>query len=146
VSEPILPDGIPILDSADPKFPQNLAFALWSAGGSTDYRNDRERPYNGQPHTDQGERGKTEVRGLTMRDLKDCYVMGFLQATGRGEVVESGKWRYQMVYDPPPAGFEPDELAVAQNMLCNVEKMMGIYPNVPELRRAPRGGEAGPHA
>lgn len=132
------------MDAADPKFSKNLDFALWSVGGSSDYRNDRARPYNGQPHTDQGERGKTEVSGLTMRDLKDCYVMGFLQATGRGHLVESGKWRYQMVYDPPPAGYEPDELAVAQNMLCHVEKMMGIYPNVPGLKPPPSPHEVRP--
>ncbi len=139
MSEPILPlpEDAPILDASDPNFKKQLDFALWSVGGSSDYRNDRERPYNGQSHTDQGERGKTEVRGLTMRDVKDCYVMGYLMATGRGHLVESGKWRYQMVYEPPDPGWEPDELAVAQNMLCCIEKMMGIFPNVPRLR--PRG-------
>ena len=132
-----LPDGIPILDASDPKFAQNLKFALWSVGGSTDYRNDRGRPYNGQPQTDQGERGKTEVRGLTMRDVFDCFVMGYLEATKRSEVVESGKWRYQMVFDPvyedDGRPFDPDPIAIGQNMCCNIEKMMGIYPNVPEL-------------
>ena len=39
--------------------------------GDSAFRMDRDRPYNGQPHTDCGERGKTLVEGLTMRDISD---------------------------------------------------------------------------
>jgi len=35
---------------------------------------DRNRKYTGQPHTDYGERGKTQVEGLTMRDVCDCFL------------------------------------------------------------------------
>ena len=34
-------------------------------------RLDRDRPYDGQIHTDEGERGRQEVSGVTMRDLVD---------------------------------------------------------------------------
>lgn len=34
---------------------------------------DRDRPYLGQPHTFTGERGKQEVFGVTMRDIRDIF-------------------------------------------------------------------------
>lgn len=86
----------------------------------------RDRPYNGQPHTDEGARGATEVRGLTMRDIKDCFVVGAFESSG-------------LPPDDYPADIygldwnDLDPMAVAKNMLCNVEKRMGIYPNVPPL-------------
>src|SRR5690606_11834551 len=43
----------------------------------------RERPYNGQPHTDEGWRGQQPIEGLTMRDIKDCFVIGAYRATGK---------------------------------------------------------------
>ena len=142
----LLGPDIPMLDASDPKFRQNLDFALWSVGGSSDYRNDRARPYNGQPHTDHGERGKTEVRGLTMRDVQDCFIKAWLMATSRGNIVESGKWRYQMVFDPvfeeDGRPFDPDPLAIGQCLTCEIEKMMGIFPNVQALKL--KGGRSEP--
>lgn len=41
----------------------------------------RNREYVGQPHTDSGERGKTEVKGITMRDIVDCFVLGCFDAS-----------------------------------------------------------------
>lgn len=38
---------IQILDASHDDFKEQLEFAVWSTGGSSDYRNDRERPYNG---------------------------------------------------------------------------------------------------
>jgi hypothetical protein len=86
----------------------------------------RDRPYNGQPHTDEGVRGATEVRGLTMRDVKDCFVIGAFESSG----LPADE------YPPNIYGLDwnhLDPMAVVQNMLCNVEKRMGIYPNVPPL-------------
>lgn len=80
----------------------------------------RERPYLGQPHTHHGERGKTEARGLTMRDIGDCIARGFAQSLADGD-----EWDF-------------DEGALIQNTICNIEIMMGIYPNVPK----PKGGDA----
>lgn len=86
---------------------------------------DHERPYNGQPHTDHGERGKTEVRGVTFRDLYDAFVTGFFLASRvpedqRGSIYELDLNRI-------------DVLAAWQNMSCEIERRMGIYPNVPPL-------------
>ena len=86
----------------------------------------RERPYNGQPHTDEGIRGSTLVEGLTMRDVKDCFVIGAYRATGKP------------MEDYPPTLYgidwnDLDPMAVCQNMLCAIEERMGIFPNVPPL-------------
>jgi hypothetical protein len=155
----------PILDMNDPDFKENLAFNIWSTHGSSDYRNDRERPYNGQPWTDEGERGKTEVKGLTMRDIRDCMVKAILQCAPCEEYlkaenftkcwdfsqephkatqflldrqkdhpdylctkVETGTWRYQDIYQVDLSKVDPG--AIAKNLTCEIEKMMGIFPNV----------------
>ena len=99
----------------------------------------RDRPYGGQMHTDHGERGKTEVKGITFRDLRDCFIRAcFLCA-----------------YDQHQAGYEQanmgvdgvlcendlfdldfnkmDPVAIAQNLSCEIERIMGIYPNIPKL-------------
>ncbi len=117
---------IPIIDMNDENATNNLEFALSTIGGSSDYRNDRDRPYNGQSWTAEGERGKTLVEGLTMRDIRDCYVKGYLLACGGMDSVEAGTWRTMDMFKPSD---EPDPLAVILNTLCEVEKMMGIWPN-----------------
>lgn len=89
-------------------------------------RLDRTRPYEGQPHTDEGERGKQEISGITMRDLSDCFIRACYDASG----LEVKDWP-GTVYDLPWP--EMDIIAVMQNLTCNVEKYMGIYPNVPRL-------------
>lgn len=85
---------------------------------------DPTRPYDGQPHTDQGERGRQQVHGLTMRDLRDCFVRACYESSGLAIEEWPGT-----VHELP----ELDLIAVAQNLGCNVEKAMGIYPNVPRL-------------
>lgn len=100
-------------------------------GQSTDsFRNDRDRPYNGQPWTDLGERGKTEVKSLTMRDIHDCFIMGFLDSLPGGhEKVEDNTWCVNDLYMAlKNTHFDP--MAVSQNMNCHIEKMMEIFPNV----------------
>lgn len=89
-------------------------------------RIDRDRPYDGQPQTDDGERGKTLVEGLTFRDIQDCFIRGCYEASG----LPIEKWP-GTVYDLPWK--DMDIIAVAQNMSCNMEKYMGIYPNVQRL-------------
>lgn len=88
---------------------------------------DRDRPYDGQPHTDTGDRGRTEVKGITFRDLRDCFIRACYESSGLSVEEWPGS-----VYDLPWS--DMDVLAVAQNLGCNVEKYMGIYPNVPRLR------------
>jgi hypothetical protein len=129
-----------LIDMSDPNFGEKLEFAMVAIIGSSTYRNDRERPYNGQSHTDHGERGKTLVEGLTMRDVADCIVQGFLAASGNTELYrktipmdeddidyKTGDWRYEDVYKIPT---NIDPQAVIQNTMCFIEKYMGIFPNV----------------
>jgi hypothetical protein len=86
---------------------------------------DRNRPYNGQPHTDQGTRGKQEVKGLTVRDITDCVRIALWESAFSPDDAVS-------IYDVDLS--EVDPIAVEQNVTCNIEKMMGIYPNVPKLK------------
>jgi hypothetical protein len=105
--------------------------------GSSAYSNDRNRPYDGQSHTDDGTRGKTEVLGLTFRDLKDCFVKGALLASGHQhngiyyKKIKNESWLHDDVYELDWDGLDP--IAVWQNMSCEIEKTMGIFPNVPKL-------------
>lgn len=85
---------------------------------------DRRRPYNGQPHTDQGIRGRTEVHGLTMRDIADCLRIAIWESCGSPENAAS-------IYDCDLSQCDP--IAIEQNLTCNIEKFMGIYPNVHQL-------------
>lgn len=153
---------IEILDASHEDFKEQLDFAIWSTGASSDYRNDRERPYNGQSWTDEGERGKREVKGLTMRDIRDCLIKAMLMSSASKKYLEAdewlkcwdfssgkavptqylldkqnepdyvstkvelGTWRTQDVYKLNFPDVDP--LAIAQNMSCEIEKMMGIFP------------------
>lgn len=111
--------------------PQDVAKTLADAiYGLSDDTTDLDRPFTGQPHTDQGERGKTLVVGLRFRDVADCFVIGWLEAAGRGSLADSGTATYNDVYE---CGEDIDPLAVMQNMTCEMERRMGIYPNVPRL-------------
>lgn len=161
-----LGDDVPMLDMDNENFNEILNFELWSTHSSSDYRNDRERPYNGQAHTDYGERGKQLVVGLTMRDIKDCLVMAILDSIRSdktidekemercwdfsttpptpkqylldridesdyiSEKVELGTWRPQDLdrVDASKVNLE----AIGQNLTCHIEKMMGIFPNIPK--------------
>ena len=104
-----------------------------------DHNMQRDRPYSGQMHTDHGERGRTEIKGITFRDLRDC----FLRAC------------FLCAYDQHPAGYEQankgvdgalcendiyeldfnkmDAIAIAQNLSCEIERIMEIFPNIPRL-------------
>jgi len=94
----------------------------------------RNRPYSGPVQTAYGERGKTLVTGLTMRDIADCYVMGVLlssyPAPEYGKVAD-GTWEPNDLYALDLNKLDP--VAIQQNMSCCIEKMMGIYPNVPAM-------------
>lgn len=95
----------------------------------------RDRPYDGQPHTGFGVRGTTLVTGLTMQDISDCIAMGMLESSTNSalsDTVRRGIWTYNDLYAIDLNEIDP--LAVIQNALCNVEKMMGIYPNIPAIR------------
>ena len=42
---------------------------------------DPNRPFTGQAHTVQGERGMTEVNGIRLRDIADCIAIGLINST-----------------------------------------------------------------
>lgn len=103
----------------------------------------RNRPYEGQ----QPKRAKEEIKGITMRDLTDALVRACCLSAGGG-LSEKGDQLYEQacrgeeallcqidLYDLP--WDEIDIIAVAQNLGCEVERLMGIYPNVGD----PRGRE-----
>lgn len=111
----------------------------------------RNRPYTGQMHTHLGDRGKALVSGLTIRDLADCFIRGFLLATPDEALLKHSKLTPQQLREQLELGENAcidhnqvyvvdasylDPIAVVQNMLCEVEKMMGTFPNIP-LPNAP---------
>ena len=111
----------------DEGFNQMLKWAFMEIQGSSGLSLDRNRPYDGQPQTDQGERGKQIIKGLSMRDVADCIVLGFLDAAGIDREWPIHDDIYTICLDNIDPG------AVIQNAMCHVEKMMGIYPNLPKL-------------
>jgi hypothetical protein len=113
----------------DDGFNKELKWAFSEVQGSGAYSLDRDRPYDGQSHTDGGERGRQEVRGITMRDVCDCIVLAFLSCAG---MERENPIRDDLYSIPDLNKLDPG--AVIQNTTCNIEKMMGIYPNVPELK------------
>jgi hypothetical protein len=84
---------------------------------------DRNRPYNGQRWTDDGARGKQEVKGITMRDIRDCLILAFYDAR-------------PPECNPPPKEVEDLPLnemsleSISQHLTCWIERYMGIYPNI----------------
>jgi len=132
---------IPMLDGNDKDLIKKLEFELDAIDGSTSWDNSRERPYNGQPWTDSGQRGAQEVKGITMRDLCDCLVQGFLASSDPDQKLQDktfalskneewykkGDWRYNDLYKIDLDKVDPR--AVIQNFSCFVEKYMGIFPN-----------------
>lgn len=109
--------------------------------GFHDHNMRRDRPYNGQPHTDTGQRGATEVKGVTFRDLRDCFIRAYCLSLGAAH--ESNMPYYNEAKKGEGAALcendlyalkgEPDLMAVFQNFSCEVERLMGIFPNVPPL-------------
>ena len=100
----------------------------------------RDRPYSGQPHTDKGIRGATEVSGVTFRDLSDCFTRAFFLASHHINPAlyeEACKGENAVICENDLYGWDLnqiDPVAVMQNFTCEVEKIMGIYPNVPALK------------
>ena len=128
-----------------PDFPGELGEVLTSL---TDNLTDPSRPFTGQSWTDDGERGKTEVKGVRFRDLADCVVKALVgigvhsieDDDERSELyarIEDGTLNYNDVYRLDFSSMDP--LALVKSVSCYVEKAMGIFPNVPELEDDGRG-------
>ena len=110
--------------------------------GANDHSMWRGRPYDGQPHTDTGIRGATEVKGITFRDLRDCYLRAWCLSAGPDnpacyEEAKKGERAAICENDIFKLKGSIDRMAVFQNFSCEIEKLMGIFPNVPKLTAAP---------
>ena len=105
----------------------------------------RDRPYTGQPHTNEGARGATEIKGITMRDLRDAFIRAFIishsvYAENSLEPILPNKVLYDEAYKGPDAVLcendiyslkgDFDPMALSKNLMCEIEKLMGIYPNI----------------
>lgn len=110
--------------------------------GHNDCNMARSRPYNGQPHTDTGLRGATEVKGVTLRDLRDCFIRAFFLASHHIHphlYDEADKGDGAALCESDLFGWDLnqiDPVAVLQNFTCEVERIMGIFPNIPPLTEA----------
>lgn len=98
---------------------------------------DPNRLFDGQYHTDDGERGKTEIKGVRFRDLCDCITKAFVHAAAHtveneGELrekVETNTICRQDLYQLDLSRMDPGTLI--KNISCEVERFMGIFPNIP---------------
>jgi hypothetical protein len=97
---------------------------------------------NSQPHTIQGERGQQMV---SLKDIQiaECFLRGMLDAaTYYGEdnnYAPTEKLNYadlvDLIYKVRwMENFDP--VAIVQSACCHMEKVMGIYPNIPPLIEA----------
>ena len=71
-----------------------------------------------QPQTFLGTRGETEIKGISFKDMYELVLA-----------------RIEYFH---PDKCDPD--AFCQNICCEIEKKMGIYPNVPKLIDNSGGG------
>lgn len=83
---------------------------------------DRQRPYSGQPWTNEGERGKQQLSGITMRDIRDCFIRACYDSDPSRKYPKS---IYELDWD------NIDVMAVCQHLSCWIERYMGIFPNLP---------------
>ena len=104
-----------------------------------DHNMKRRRPYTGQPHTDTGIRGATEIKGITFRDLRDAYIRSYCLSMGVDNPIhykEAGKGENATICENDIYDLKDtiDPLAVSQNLSCEIEKLMGIFPNITKAK------------
>lgn len=108
--------------------------------GFNDCNMERDRPYSGQPHTDSGTRGATMIEGITFRDMRDAFIRAVCLCSEPGGALqeEAGKGdKAALCENDVYKCNDLDLIAVAQNLSCEIERLMGIYPNVPRLSVVP---------
>ncbi|PLS86208.1 MAG: hypothetical protein CYG60_08515, partial [Actinobacteria bacterium] len=102
----------------------NEAIADWIANDPTDDFLEAlvpDRPYKTDSYSN-GPRDQQEVKGVTMRDVRDAFIIGAFEAsTLRPEGYPKS------IYGLPWNDMDPG--AVFRNALCRLEERMGIYPN-----------------
>ena len=116
-------------------FIKTLTDAMDELGGNDDDMS-RGREYTGQPHTCLGRRGAEEIKGVTFRDLRDAYIRAvFLSAHHQKPHLyeEADKGVDGMLSENDLYNLDwndLDPMAIQQNLSCEIEKLMGIYPNI----------------
>jgi len=120
------------------EFMTHLGGLIDEACGTHDHSMSRNRPYSGQPHTVTGERGATKIHGITFRDLRDAYLRAICLANGIDnpalyQEASKGERACICAGDIYEMKGDVDPIAVVQNLCCEIEKLMGIYPNVPRI-------------
>lgn len=133
-----------------PIIPNNMSFAAMLDHMGSDVSMRRDRPYSGQSHTCSGERGSEFVAGLTFRDIRDCFVRGYILShqyyeKGSSVAIQPNATLSDECRKGPASSIcendlyslkgDVDPMAVWQNISCEIEKMMGIYPNVKGMER-----------
>lgn len=131
-------------NSEDIRAAEKLESAIHRIAGPKDMT--RNRPYTGQHHTSTGERGRQLITGLTKRDLYDCMIRGYVlsHSSFKGATLEPEPSNFELISEAKKGEYAQlnsndmftmvggvDPLAVIQNTLCEVEKMMGVFPNIP---------------
>jgi hypothetical protein len=109
--------------------------------GLSDCDMHRDRAYQGQDHSWTGARGQFEVSNVSFRDLRDAFIRGsFMCAYNQSPELyheanlgEEGLICSNDLYTINLGEIDP--MAIFQNMACEIEKMMGIYPNIPGFPR-----------
>jgi len=100
--------------------------------GLSDQLTHPDRPFSGQPWTCFGKRGKTEIKGVRFRDLSDCVCRAMVRDFSKSEVLKLRADDHTLNYNDL-YGMEFDDmdpLALIQAVCCEVERFMGIFPNV----------------
>jgi hypothetical protein len=60
-----------------------------------------------------------------MRDIRDCLIKAMLISSPSNKYAELETWKLQDVYKINWDDIDP--LAIAQNLTCEIEKMMAIF-------------------
>lgn len=115
---------------------RELLIALDELGSNHNMR--RDRPYSGQSHTSEGRRGATKIKGITFRDLRDAFIRAVCLSAGVDNIAayheaEKGENAVLCENDIYALKGNIDLMAVCHNLSCEIEQLMGIYPNVPGL-------------
>jgi len=133
---------------------KNIAQFIDHLGGDINMR--RDRPFNGQPHTDNGVRGSQEISGVTMRDIKDAFIRAYIIShlcyeNDSNKPIEPNHTLIKECGKGPDACIcendvytlkgDIDPMAVAQNLTCEIERLMGIFPNLPGYKKVGYGEE-----
>lgn len=102
----------------------------------------RDRPFVGQPHTDCGTRGATRIEGVTFRDLRDAFIRAACLASHHLNPAlydEADKGEHAALCENDLYSLDWSKIdpgAVSRNLSCEIERLMGIFPNVPPLRES----------